>query len=86
MKRYYIGGRQYVPEKSTELCAYDGIMGKAALYRTAKGAFFIVEESDGDGVSVRVADEREAFDFMDAHPACVNTENYDAVFGEPEEG
>ena len=50
MKRYYIGGRQYVPEKSTELCAYDGIMGKAALYRTAKGAFFIVDESGGDGV------------------------------------
>ena len=86
MKRYYISGKQYVPEKSTLLCAYDGIMGKAALYRTAKGAFFLVDESGGDGVSVRVVDEREAVDFMDAHPACVNTENYDAVFGEPEEG
>ena len=86
MKRYYIGGRQYVPEKSTELCAYDGIMGKAALYRTAKGAFFLVDEREGDDVSVRVVDEREAFAFMDAHPACVNTGNYDAVFGEPEEG
>ncbi|MBR0281371.1 MAG: hypothetical protein IJQ81_07235 [Oscillibacter sp.] len=86
MKRYYIGGRQYVPEKSTELCAYDGIMGKAALYRTVKGAFFLVDEREGDGVSARVVEEREAFAFMDAHPDCVNTENYDAVFGEPEEG
>ncbi len=86
MKRYYIGGRQYVPEKSTELCAYDGIMGKAALYRTAKGAFFLVDERGGDGVSVRVVDEQEAFAFMDENPSFVNTESYNAVFGEPEEG
>ena len=86
MKRYYIGGRQYVPEKSTELCAYDGITGKATLYRTPKGAFFLMDERGGDGVSVRVVDEQEAFAFMDENPSCVNTESYNAVFGEPEEG
>ena len=76
MKRYYINGKQYVPEKSAMLCSSAGIMGKSTLYRTQKGAYFLVG----------VITEDAAFSYMNENAAGINADNYDAVFGEPEEG
>lgn len=85
-ERYYIGGKRYSPEESTVLCSYDWIGESAALYQSPKDTLFIVEKRDCMEMSVRILTGREAFDFMDAHPAGIITENYDAVFGEPEPG
>lgn len=85
MRQYYIGGKRYVPENSTVLCSHAGIGEKSTLYRTGKGAFFLVEESDGGGTAARVVSRDEAFAFMDAHAAEIVVENYDAAFGTPEE-
>ncbi|MBQ9346874.1 MAG: hypothetical protein IJT94_05955 [Oscillibacter sp.] len=85
MERYYIGGKQYIPEESTVLCAHVGIMERATLYHTSGGAFFIVEsDTDGGTPAVRVLDRAAALSFMDAHPAEIDTNAYNAVFGEPE--
>ena len=84
MKRFYIGGKQYIPEKSTLLCSCTDVLQKSTLYHTAKGALFIVTESDG--IAVRVVNREEAFAFMDEHPEGIDTDAYDAVFGEPEQG
>ena len=85
-RRFYIGGRCYSTEKSTLLCSYEGVFEAAALYVTPKGAFFAVEESQFDGETVRVLSEATARSFMDEHAAGIITENYDRVFGEPDEG
>ena len=79
MKRYYINGKQYVPEKSAMLCSSAGIMGK-------KGAYFLVGESDTEGKWAKVITEDAAFSYMNENAAGINADNYDAVFGEPEEG
>lgn len=85
-EQYYIGGKRYSPEESIELCAYDWIGESATLYRSPNGALFIVERRDFVETTVKVVTKSEAFNFMDAHPAGIITENYDAVFGEPEPG
>lgn len=85
-KQYYIGRKRYSPEESTVLCAYDWCGESAVLYRSPKGALFLVEESDGMETAVKVMTETEAFEFMDAHPAEIVIENYNAAFGEPEPG
>ncbi len=85
-EQYYIGGKRYSPGESTALCTYDWFGESATLYRSPKGALFIVEKKDYIETTVKVLTEAEAFEFMDAHPAGIITENYDAVFGEPEPG
>ena len=51
--RYYIGKRQYVPEESDLLCASSsdtasfGSTATRKLYRTGKGSYFLVSESQG---------------------------------------
>ena len=85
MKRYYINGKQYVPEKSAMLSSA-GIMGKSTLYRTQKGAYFLVGESDTEGKWAKVITEEDAFAFMNENAAGINADTYDAVFGQPEEG
>ncbi|WP_313584548.1 hypothetical protein [Lacrimispora sp.] len=93
LERYYIGGKQYIPKKSTLLCVADGndMFSKAAwnsekLYRTGKGTFFIVREGADNEEKVGLLDEEKAFEFMDRNTAGIITENYDVVFGVPEEG
>ena len=86
MKRYYINGKQYVPEKSAMLCSGAGIMEKSALYRTQKGAYFLVGESVTEGEWAKVITEEAALSYMNENAAVIHTDNYDAVFGEPEEG
>ena len=86
MKRYYINGKQYVPEKSAMLCSGAGLMEKSTLYRTRKGAYFLVGESDIGGAFAKVITEDAAFSYMNENAAGINADNYDAVFGEPEEG
>ena len=85
-QRYYIGGRWYSPDNATPLCRDIGIFETVTLYQTPKGAFFTVEESPVDGETVRVLSEAAARSFMDEHAAGIITENYDRIFGEPQEG
>lgn len=35
---------------------------------------------------VQLMDEKQAFDFMDEHTVCIDTETYDRIFGEPDKG
>ena len=35
---------------------------------------------------VQIMDESQAFDFMDEHTACIDTDTYDKIFGEPDKG
>lgn len=87
-KRYYIGGRQYVPEESDLLCSSErdgfGNLSARKLYRTEKGSYFIVTESADNETKVQLMDEKQAFDFMDEHAACIDTDTYDKIFGAPE--
>lgn len=85
-ERYYIGGLQYIPEESTVLWKYDGIIGTATLYRTEKGNYFKVEESeDGKKVPELLTEDR-ARELMDSYPVGIDLDNYDTIFGEPEKG
>lgn len=85
-EQYYIGGKRYSPEESIELCSCALLGDSATLYRSRKGTLFVVEKSDCAETAVKILTDREAFEFMDAHPAGIMTENYDAVFGEPDPG
>lgn len=87
---YYICKKQYVPEESDLLCASErdnfGNSGTRYLYRTKKGSYFLVSESQGNETKVQLMDEKQAFDFMDSHTACIDTDTYDRIFGIPEKG
>lgn len=88
--RYYIGKKQYVPDESDLLCASEsdnfGNIATRKLYRTGKGSYFLVSESQGNETKVQLMDEKQAFDFMDEHTACIDTDTYDRIFGIPEKG
>lgn len=88
--RYYIGKKQYVPSESDLLCASEsdnfGNPSTRNLYRTGKGSYFLVSESQGNETKVQLMDEKQAFDFMDEHTACIDTDTYDKFFGIPEKG
>lgn len=86
--RYYIGKKQYAQENSDLLCVTDNepsgfgnSTGK--LYRTEKGSFFLVKESSNTETKVQLMDDKAAFEFMDQHTACIDTDTYDKVFGTP---
>ena len=88
--RYYIGKRQYVPDESDLLCASErdnyGNLSSRNLYRTKKGSYFLVSESQGNEIKVQLMDEKQAFDCMDEQTACIDTDTYDRIFGTPEKG
>ena len=87
-KKYYIAGKAYIPEEDMLLCeAMPGEWPQCImrLYTTENEAFYLVTIQDG-GEAVRILNEKEAYHFMDEHAAGIRTENYDAVFGEPERG
>lgn len=88
--RYYIGKKQYVPQESGLLCASEndnfGNPATRKLYRTGKGSYFLVSESRENETKVQLMDEKQAFDFMDEHTACIDTDTYDRIFGIPEKG
>lgn len=95
-KKYYIGGLQYVPDESTALCAVvhfflDDITklpDRKILFRTQKGAFFLVHSGEygSDKEEVIILDEAAAFEFMDQNSSGIDTDAYDRIFGEPERG
>lgn len=92
MEKYYIGGKQYIPEKSYLICSVlDGNVFSTSgckykrLYRTMKGAYFLVISEDGRS-DVSVLDEADAYAFMDMNADGINTEIYDQIFGAPELG
>lgn len=78
--RYYINKKQYIPSESVLLChtEIDGIKNftEQSLYRTGKDC----------ETKVQLLTEDSAFEFMNDHTACIDTGNYDKVFGKPEKG
>lgn len=93
--KYYIGGRQYIPDDSILLCVYetgrnpgmfDMITQTQKLYRTLKGSFFLVSEDAGKVIKVELLDPDKALSFMDAHATGIITGNYDMALGVPEMG
>lgn len=85
-RRYYIGGRCYSTDTAAVLCIYKGIFESGTLYVTPKRAFFKVEESEFFGETVQVLSETAARRLMDEHAAGINTDIYNRIFGEPEQG
>lgn len=86
--KYYINGKQYIPDKSKLLCKYKGlgVLIMERLYYSPKGAFFLVRECAECETKVEVIDREKAFEFMNCHTAGIVLENYDEVFGVPEMG
>ena len=76
--RYYINKKQYIPSESVLLChtEIDGIKNftEQSLYRTGKGTFFIVNECKDCETKVQLLTEDSAFEFMNDHTACIDTE------------
>lgn len=85
-KVYYIGGRSYSPEDSILLCRASEIFATTSLYRTKKGAFFLIQESELEKPVVKLLDESAAKAFLDEHAAGIVVENYNVVFGTPKPG
>lgn len=92
-ERYYIGGKQYIPAESDALCSVPGddlwdivkSMDKSILYHTKKGAYFLVQVTEGK-TAVDVLSEAEAFSFMNQNSPYINRGVYNRIFGEPEKG
>ncbi len=57
-----------------------------ALYRTHKGSYFLVRYGLEMETSASVLTEQQAFEFMNQHPAGIDTGQYDKIFGIPEKG
>lgn len=81
---FYIGKHSYSTGESTLLCTRDNIFSKERLYRTQKGAFFVVEE--GLAPMAKVLTKAAARAFMDENAGGIHKANYDAIFGRPEPG
>ena len=88
---YYLGGHCYFPDTSTPLCCDTGIFERVTLYKSPKGTFFTIRESNYDnvkidGAAVEVLSESAAGSFIDEHSAEIIIENYNRVFGKPTQG
>jgi len=88
---YYLGGHCYSPDTSTPLCCNMGIFECVTLYKSPKGTFFAIRESNYDNVKidgavVEVLSESAARSFMDEHEAEIITDNYNRIFGKPIQG
>lgn len=88
---YYVGGHSYSPDTSTPLCCDTGIFERVTLYKSPKGTFFTIRESNFDdvkidGAAVEVLSESAARSFMDEHAAEIIIDNYNRVFGKPVQG
>ena len=87
---YYINGKKYDTRKADLMCDYHKTIDlwqpdTEKLYRTKNGAYFLMSDHKGV-IDVMLLDEKKALAFMNAHPAGIITDNYDKVFGSPEEG
>ena len=93
-EKYYIGGKQYIPEESYLLCDAKITAGDLELfaddirdriYATKNGGFFHIRE-EGSTINVEVLTRSEAMDLLDAFAPYIDTVIYDAVLGAPEKG
>ena len=93
-EKFYIGGKQYIPEESFLLC--DAIISEGGLevfedniheriYATKKGGFFHVHEEKGN-VTAEVLSREEVMELLDTFSPYIDTLMYDTVFGAPEIG
>ena len=85
-KLFYIGGLKYSTKQAVMLCKSSGILDTTTLYKTINGAFFTVCESLTGETKAAVIAEEEARAFMDVNASGIDIENYNAVFGVPEDG
>ncbi len=87
MAKYYIGGKRYSTEEATLLCAHHELFTSETLFCSPNGQFFMVTEADCETENkVVLLDRAAAFEFMDEHPAGIDTDNYDRLLGEPAQG
>lgn len=102
MSKYVVGGKTYNTETAEHIGDYWNGFGSSDfkncrfdLYRTKKGAFFIVGEGGpmsrfsqaygnmtGGGSGIEIWSEKEAKEWCEEN---LTTEKYITVFGEPEE-
>lgn len=99
-RKYYIGGKSYEPDRSTLICRhierhpekadmlhFFGAVEFTDLYATEAGAFFMVMgDPDNREEKVVVVDRAAALLFTDQFASGIITENFDKVFGTPENG
>lgn len=93
-EKYYIGGKQYIPEESHLLCDVRtpaGYMDLFAdeihdrIYATKNGGFFHIRE-EGQTIQVEVLSPKKAMELLDAFSPYIDTDVYDMVLGTPEKG
>ena len=93
-EKYYIGGKQYIPEESYLLCDATISTGDLELfgeniheriYATKKGGFFHVREEKGNTMA-EVLSREEVMELLDVFSPYIDTLIYDTVFGTPEKG
>lgn len=93
-EKFYIGGKQYIPEKSHLLCDAtissnnlelfaDDI--RERIYATKNGGFFHVR-NEGPNILAEVLTREEALALLDTFAPYIDTDIYDVVFGAPEMG
>ena len=90
-KTYIIDGKEVIPEEDTLLCdvrpdpAFSVTETYTQLYTTENGMFYVLEctlkKKSAFPLSLT-----EAFVFLRNYAAYILTDNYRAVFGEPERG
>lgn len=86
-KYYYIGKKSYCVDDATILCSFSDTLHTVSLYVSKQGAFFTEVYSEIDHrTEVSVISEQDALEIMDSNAAYIVTENYDRIFGKPEQG
>lgn len=94
MEKIYMNGKAFFPQKDFMICnvqEYEEIpsftkpVEYERIYATKKGTFYKVKKERGK-TEACIISKQDALCFLYENAAYIVTENYDAVFGEPERG
>lgn len=85
---FIIDGKMYSVTDSLLLCVgqEDIFNNTVSLYRTNKGAFFVIEENIFESAKAKVIDINAARKLLNENPAGIINENYEKVFGKVQQG
>lgn len=84
---FIINGKMYSVTDSLLLCVgQEDIFNRVSLYRTNKGAFFVIEENIFERAKAKVIDINAARKLLNENPAGIINENYEKVFGKVQQG
>ena len=84
---FIIDGKMYSVTDSLLLCVcQEDIFNKLSLYRTNKGAFFVIEENVFERAKAKVIDSSAAQKLLNENSAGIINENYEKVFGKVKKG